>query len=178
MSILEIKKGSSTLIYGPPHPKVSEFLIDTINFLADSNYYVLLIDANHQIVPSSLLDIEDKYLNKLYLFKPKSLESISKIIDFLTFSTTKALDNFAVILNSLYIQISYNIWPILKYDPLYIMYELTSLPKRKHNSLSIVLLDTYVEELNLLSYKDLIKEAFDFIIKRKIIDSQILLQRL
>lgn len=173
IDVLKIKEGSSILIYGPPHPKVSEFIIDIINFLMKSKYYVLLIDANHQITPSSLLNIDDEYLGKLCLFKPESLESVSKIIDFLIFSTIKIPDNFAVILNSLYIQISYHLWPILKYDPLYIMYGLTSLPKKKRGSLSIILLDTYVEELDLLSYKDSIKEVFDIIIKRKIIDTYV-----
>ena len=53
------------------------------------------------------------------------------------------------------------------------MYGLTSLPKRKHGSLVIILIDTYAKGLESLPYRDLIKKNFDIIIKRNIIDKHI-----
>ena len=170
---LEKMKNHSILIYGVPHSKVLDSVINTIYFFIKNNHHVFLIDANHQITPSSLLNIDDEYLSRLCLFKPDTLESISRITDFLVFSTIKFPSRLVIILNSLYIQIPYYLWHVLKYDPLYIMYGLTSLPKRKHDQLVIISIDTYVKELESLPYKDLIKKNFDIIMKRNVEDKYI-----
>ncbi len=164
------------LVYGPPHPNIGKFILETAVNLVKSGYTVFLVDCNHRITPELLISIDDETLNRIFLIKPSTIKVASDIIDYLVFSYGKKIEGLAIIFSSVFIQIPYHYWSIFNYDPLFILYAIAEISKKARRFKGLVMIDTNVSGASSLPYHQRILDLFDKVYKIRVVEENILLE--